>query len=135
VLINDPQPGGLYRLDLDQSKLSSFGVNNIEGAWVHNNQLIYSNVDGEVFTRSLGDKNIDAKRLPELNGKALFIHEQFIYSVDQDSLILNQYNLQGQITKPITPLEAMAWEVSGLQGNQLLLSQLININHDIVILQ
>jgi DNA-binding winged helix-turn-helix (wHTH) protein len=135
VLINDPQPGGLYRLDLDQSKLSSFGVNNIEGAWVHNNQLIYSNVDGEVFTRSLGDKNIDAKRLPELNGKALFIHEKFIYSVDQDNLILNQYNLHGQITKPITPLEAMAWKVSGLQGNQLLLSQLININHDIVILQ
>ena len=135
VLLNDPQPGGLYRLNLDQSKLSSFGVNHIEGAWVHYNQLIYSNVDGEVFTRSLSDENIETKRLPELNGKALFIHEQFIYSVDQDSLILNQYNLQGQITKPITSLEAMAWKVSGLQGNQLLLSQLININHDIVILQ
>jgi DNA-binding winged helix-turn-helix (wHTH) protein/Tol biopolymer transport system component len=135
VLINDPQPGGLYRLDLDQNKLSSFEINQVELAWVHRNQLFYSNVDGEVFTYFLDDENIEIKRLPELNGKALFINEQFIYSVDQDSFILNQYDLQGQFTKSITPLEAMAWKVSGLKGNQLLLSQFIAINHDIVVLQ
>jgi DNA-binding winged helix-turn-helix (wHTH) protein/Tol biopolymer transport system component len=135
VLLNAPQSGGLYRLELEKNKLSSFGVNHVEGAWVHQNQLFYSNDNGEVFTRIIDNENIAAKRLPKLNGKALFINEQFIYSVDKDSLVLNQYNLHGQFTKPIIPLAAMAWKVSGLRGNQLLLSQLIANNHDIVILQ
>jgi DNA-binding winged helix-turn-helix (wHTH) protein/Tol biopolymer transport system component len=135
VLLNDPQPGGLYRLDLDQNKLSSFEINQVESAWVHRNQLFYSNIDGEVFTHVLNNENIEITRLPELNGKALFINDPFIYSVDQDSFILNQYNLQGQFIKSITQLEAMAWKVSGLKGNQLLLSQFIAINHDIVMLQ
>jgi hypothetical protein len=135
VLLNDPQPGGLYRLDLHQNKLSSFEINQVESAWVHRNQLFYSNIDGEVFTHVLNKENIEITRLPELNGKALFINDPFIYSVDQDSFILNQYNLQGQFIKSITQLEAMAWKVSGLKGNQVLLSQFIAINHDIVVLQ
>ena len=135
VLLNDPQPGGLYRLDLHQNKLSSFEINQVESAWVHRNQLFYSNIDGDVFTHVLNKENIEITRLPELNGKALFINDPFIYSVDQDSFILNQYNLQGQFIKSITQLEAMAWKVSGLKGNQVLLSQFIAINHDIVVLQ
>ena len=88
-----------------------------------------------MFTHVLNKENIEITRLPELNGKALFINDPFIYSVDQDSFILNQYNLQGQFIKSITQLEAMAWKVSGLKGNQVLLSQFIAINHDIVVLQ
>jgi DNA-binding winged helix-turn-helix (wHTH) protein/Tol biopolymer transport system component len=135
VLINDPEPGGLYRFDLDQNKLIPFKINQVEAAWVHQNRLIYSNVYGEVFTRSLDIENTEFKRLPELNGKALFVSESFIYSVDQDSLILKQYNLQGKFIKPIISLEAFSWKVTGLKDNQLLLSQFIAINHDIVMLE
>ncbi|MFT5759209.1 MAG: DNA-binding winged helix-turn-helix (wHTH) protein/Tol biopolymer transport system component [Alteromonadaceae bacterium] len=135
VLLNDPQPRGMYRFDIDKDKLTPYGINQVESAWVHHKQLIYSDVDGEVFTRFLDDENIEIKRLSELNGKALFRNEQFIYSVDQDSFILNQYTLQGQFIKAIIRLEAKAWKVSGLKGNQLLLSQFIAINHDIVMLQ
>ena len=135
VALNDPQPGGLYHLDLDQNKLSAFAVNQVEAAWVHHNQLIYSNANGEVFTRSLNKESAEIKQLSELNGKALFISEQFIYSVDQNSYILNQYNLAGRFIKPIIPLKAFSWKVSGLKGNQLLLSQFVAINHDIVMLK
>jgi DNA-binding winged helix-turn-helix (wHTH) protein/Tol biopolymer transport system component len=135
VRLNDPQPGGLYHLNLKKNKLTDFGINQVEAAWVHQNQLIYSNLDSEVFKRSLEIKNNQTERLDLLNGKALFIDKQFIYSVDPENLILNQYNLQGQLIKPIISLKAMAWKVSGLKDNQLLLSQFIAINHDIVLLE
>ena len=135
VQLNDPEPGGLYQLDLEKNKLNAFGINQVEAAWVHQEQIVYSNANGEVFTRSLNKENSENKQLPQLNGKALFISEQFIYSVDQNSYILNQYNLLGQFIKPIIPLKAFAWKATGLKGNQLLLSQFIAINHDIVILE
>jgi len=134
VRLNDPAPGGLYRLDINKNTLSSFEINYVESAWVHQKQLFYSNIDSEVFTRAL-DNNNEIKRLPELNGKALFIHDESIYSVNQDNFILNQYNLQGQLIKPIIMLKPFAWKVTGLKGNKLLLSQFIAINHDIVILE
>jgi len=135
VMLNDPQPGGLYHLDLNKNKLTAFGVNQVDATWVHHNQLIYSNMNGEVFTRSLDITNKKIEQLKELNGKALFLSEPFIYSVDQDNFMLNKYNLQGQFIAPIVPLKAMSWKVSGLKGNQLLLSQFIAINHDIVMLE
>lgn len=135
VLVNDSQPGGMYRFDLKKNKLIPFNINHVEGAWVHDNQLIYSKVSGEVFTRLLDGDNINTKHLSELNGKALFLNEGYIYSVDQDSFILNQYNVEGQLIKPIMTLEAMAWKVSGLRDDQLILSKFIDINNDIVILQ
>jgi WD40 repeat protein len=135
VLINDPEPGGMYRFDLEQNKLTPLRINQVEAAWVHQNMLLYSNVNGDVFTRSLDVESTEFKRLSELNGKALFVNESFIYSVDQDSLILNQYNLQGKFIKPIISLKAFNWKVTGLKDNQLLLSQFIAINHDIVMLE
>ena len=135
VLLNDPQPGGLYRFDFQKNTLRPFGVNQVEGAWVYHNQLIYSNVHGEVFTRSLDENNTEIKRLAQLNGKTLLINESFIYSVNPDSFILNQYNLTGQFIKPVTHLNASAWRITGLKNDQLLLSQFIALNHDIVMLQ
>ncbi len=135
VTLNDPAPKGLYHLDLKKNKLSPFGVNQVGAAWVHQNQLLYAKDNGEVYTRSLDIKNTESKQLPELNGNALFIHQEFIYSVDQSSHVLNKYTLQGEFIKPVMPLKATAWKVSGLRGNQLLLSQFIAINHDIVLLK
>ena len=135
VLINDPQPGGLYRLDLEQNRLIPFGVNLVEAAWVHHNQLIYSDINGQVFTRPLNRENSEITRLAPLNGKALFIKEDVIYSVDPESLMLNRYSLQGQLLKPVMPLKATAWKITDLKDKQLLLSQFIAINHEIVMLQ
>jgi hypothetical protein len=125
----------LYRFDFQKNTLRPFGVNQVEGAWVYHNQLIYSNVYGEVFTRSLDENNTEIKRLAQLNGKALLINESFIYSVNPDSFILNQYNLTGQFIKPITHLNAFTWRITDLKDGQLLLSQFIALNHDIVMLQ
>ncbi|MCW9018300.1 MAG: hypothetical protein OQJ89_15115 [Kangiellaceae bacterium] len=135
VLLNDPIPGGLYRLNFAKNELIPFGVNQVEAAWVHKNQLIYSNLNGDVFTRPLDKGNSETKRLPHLNGKALFIYEQLLYSVDRSNLILNQYNMEGQFIKAILPLKATAWKVTGLKNNELLLSQFIAINNDIVVLE
>jgi len=135
VLVNDPEPGGLYRLDINKHKLSAFDINQVEAAWVNHDQLFYSNVNAEVFTRPLNKDKSESKRLAGLNGKALFINEHSIYSVDKNSFILNQFTLQGELLKPVMPLNSLAWKVTDLKDNQLLLSQFIAINHDIVMLE
>lgn len=135
VLLSDPQPGGLYHLDLEQNKLTPYGVNHVEAAWVLQNKIIFSDTNGEVFSRSLENEKTDTKKLSNLNSRALFIADQLIYSVDKNSFMLNQYNLNGELLKPVTQLKATAWKVTGLMDEQLLLSQFIAINQDIMMLE
>ena len=135
VGLNDPQPGGLYRLDLAQNTLSAVGINRVEAAWVHRQQLIYSNERGEVFTRPLEQGNDEARLLPGLNGRAMILSEEFIYSVDPKSFVLGQYDMRGERIKPVMPLKGLAWKITDLKDNHLLLSQFIAINHDIVRLE
>jgi len=135
LLINDPAPGGLYHLDLATNKLTALGINGVQNAWVSDNQLIYSRADGQAFSRSLDTNEPQSTSLPQLNGKALLLQDKFIYSVDKNSFVLNQYNLQGQFIQTIRPLEPTAWKVTDLRQNKVLLEQFIAINQEIVILQ
>jgi len=61
--------------------------------------------------------------------------DQIIYGVDKYSFMLNQYNLDGHLIKSMMRLKPTAWKVTGLKDDQLLLSQFIAINQDIVILE
>jgi len=135
VLLNDPEPGGLYHLDIEHNKLTPFGINQVESAWVNNSQLIYSNLTGEVFSRTLDIDNRTTQQLAALNGKAMLVKNGFIYSVDKHNFMLNQYDLNGQLIKAIAPLKATAWKITDLNNNQLLLDQFIAINNEIVLLQ
>jgi len=139
VLVNDPFPGGLYLLNLNDNMLTPFGINDVESAWVLKDKLFYSNLNGEVFRRELaGSTNNLANEpqlIPQLNGKAMFISDEFIYSVDNKTFMLNQYDTNGQFVKAITQLKPTAWKVTGLKNNKLLLSQFIAIDHDIVMLE
>jgi len=134
VLLNDPQPGGLYHLDTKHNKLTAYGHNQVDTAWTLQNKIVFSDINGAVFTRSIDSDKAEIKQLSELNVKAIFGTDQFIYGVDKNSFTLNQYNLQGHLVKSMLHLKPTAWKVTGLRGNQLLLSQFIAINHDIVIL-
>lgn len=134
VLVNDPTPGGLYQLNLTNNKLTPYNINQVEAAWVYQNQLIYSKQNGEVFTRSLNTQLAKTRQLEQLNGKALLIYQDEIYSVDKQSLMLNKYDMQGQFIQALMPLKATAWKITDLKNNQLLLSQFISISNDIVVL-
>lgn len=135
VLLNDPQPSGLYHLDIEKNELTQFGVNLVEGAWVVQDQIVYRDTTGAVFIRSLDADKKENKRLSNLNGKAAFVAEPFIYHVDKNSFMLNQYDLEGQRIKPIIRLKEMAWKVTGLKGDELLLTQFISVNQDIMMLE
>ncbi|PHS18953.1 MAG: hypothetical protein COA86_07245 [Kangiella sp.] len=135
VLLSDPEPGGLYHLDIKQNKLIAYGVNQVENAWALQNKIIFSNINGEVFTRSIDFDKPETKPLSELNVRAIFMADQIIYGVDKYSFMLNQYNLDGHLIKSMMRLKPTAWKVTGLKDDQLLLSQFIAINQDIVILE
>ena len=133
VTLNDPFPKGLYLLDIEENKLTPFNLNYIESAWVVDQQLIYSNDKGEVFTRSIDIANPQLKQQPQLNGKALFINDGLIYSVNPKTFWLTQYDLDGKLIKAVMQLKPTAWKVAGLSANQLLLSQFISIDHELVL--
>lgn len=133
--VNGTLPNSLYIFDLTLNRLSAVATHQVDNAWIHQEQLMFSDKNGGVYTRPLYGENTEVKPLPLLNGKALFIKDNFIYSVDKKSLVLNQYDLSGQLLKPILPLKANAWKATGLSHNNVLLSQFVAINHDIVILR
>ncbi|MCO7224391.1 winged helix-turn-helix domain-containing protein [Pleionea sp. CnH1-48] len=141
VSLNDPYPGGLYHLDIEAATLDSLGINHVDKAWVTENALIFSNTSGDVFRLPfesklpLNDNESKALRLPNLNSKAMVVTTDFIYSVDSNSLMLNQYNLQGELIQPIMQLKGTAWKLTDFRGRQLLLSQFVAIHHDIVVLK
>ncbi|WP_448547636.1 winged helix-turn-helix domain-containing protein [Thalassotalea fusca] len=139
VLANDPVRGGLYQLSLNGNKLTPFGINDVESAWVLQDKLFYSNQNGEVSVRELttSTNNLASESLPipQLNGKAMIINDGFIYSVDNKTFVLNQYNSDGEFIKPVKRLKPTAWKVTGIKNNKLLLSQFIAIDHDIVVLE
>jgi DNA-binding winged helix-turn-helix (wHTH) protein len=135
VLLNDPMPGGLYLLDIEQNQLSAFAINQVKTAWVHNDQLFYSDVNDDVYIRFLGNQTNQSKLLPQLSGRAMFLSNQSIYSVDQNKLLLNQYNLKGEFIKQVMSLKALGWKVTDVKENKVLLDQFISINQEIVILE
>ena len=137
VLLNDPEPGGLYKLDISQNKPTAFGINQVEKAWVVQGKLIFKNLKGEVFNRSLDSSEDDvAREFTKIieRGKDMFVAGDFIYNVDE-KFMLNQHDLNGELIKPVMQLKKMAWKVSDLKDEQLLLTQFVSISNDIVILE
>lgn len=175
MVLHDPYPGGLYKLHLPTQQLTALGINHVEAAWVTQTQgqdltgyrgkyrqIIYKQTEKGVFIRPLEttfdeehaaneDNNITniGQRL-QLNSKALFVANGFIYGVDKTSLMLNQYNLKGELLKPIMQMENNAWQITDIKNNDtygpdikeqvqikstLLVSQFIAINQEIVVLQ
>lgn len=135
VLLSDPIPNVLYQLDLTSNTLTNLGVNQVENAWVSQDQLLYSTLDGDVYTRPLSKETSQAQLLPELNGKAMVVSDGTIYSVDKQSFELVQYDMQGQKLKTLMPLTGNAWKITDLRNQQLLLSQFIAINQEIVLMR
>lgn len=135
VLLNDPLPGALYHLDIEHNKLTPYGIHQVQSAWVSQNQIIFSNTRGEILARPLQTDNNHTPQRLALNAKAMLVAGQSIYSVDKQSSILSQYDLQGQLIKPLVRLKPTAWKVSDIKGELLLLSQFIAIEQDVVMLQ
>ena len=139
LLIDDHQPARLYLLDPTKNKFTDLGISQVENAWLHENHLIYSNKKGEVYSFSLvesgGEIKPETKSLPQLNGRAMVVKNGFIYSVDQHSFMLNQYDFKGNYIKAVMQLKSTAWKITDLKDNQLLLDQFIAIDHEIVLMQ
>ncbi len=135
VSINDPIPGGLYRYDIAKGTLHKFGLNQVEAVWINGKSLYYSVHNGSVFLAGLDNPKAKPQFLPALNGKAMLLKANQIFSVDQNTLSLSQYNLNGEWQGELMPLKPMAWKVTDLRENQLLLDQFIAISNDIVVLQ
>ena len=139
LLIGDHQPASLYLLDPTKDKLTDLGISRVKNAWLHENHLIYSNKKGEVYSVSLvesgGEIRPKTKSLPQLNGRAMVVKNGFIYSVDQHSFMLNQYDFKGNYIKAVMQLKSTAWKITDLKDNQLLLDQFIAIDHEIVLMQ
>ncbi|MBD1580683.1 winged helix-turn-helix domain-containing protein [Pseudoalteromonas sp. S16_S37] len=134
VLINNTA-NTLYLLDIKQNQLTSLDVAHVQNAWLKQNLLIYSTTQGEVFSRLLAPNHSDAIPLKHLNGNALLVKNEFIYSVDKKSFALNQYDLTGNFIKPITQLKPTAWKVTDIKDKQLLLEQFIAIEQEVVLLE
>ena len=134
VLVNDPHPGGLYLLNIEQNTLTAYEVSQVDAAWVKRQRLFYSTIEGKVFSRMLAPHSKHGTLLQRLNGKAMVIKDDAIYSVDANTTILNQYNLHGELVTPIMALKGTAWKVTDIRQDKLLLSQFIGIHQEIVLL-
>lgn len=135
VLVNDPHPNALYQLDIQLNTLTPLNIHHVESAWLVNNMLFYSVPEGQVFKRALNKASItNTKPLPLINGKAFFIKDNFIYSADLKTRMLNQYDSNGQFIKAITRLEPTAWKVTDLNESELLLEQFVAINQEVIFL-
>lgn len=135
VLLHDPVQNGLYDLNLSTNTLTALNIHHVENAWVNQEQLIYSTLNGRVFSRVFNEINAPSQHLTALNGKAMFLHNQQLYSVNPTTKTLNQYNLTGQRLKTVMQLKDTAWKVTDLKDNKLLLSQFIAINQEVVLLE
>lgn len=155
VLLHDPYPGGLYTLALNKSdrqklQLTALGINHVEAAWVTQiqnqleKQVIYKTADAGVFIRALENKKRDKGQRIKLNSMAVTVAGGFIYSVDKSSLMLNQYNVEGKLLKPIMQMKNNAWQVTDIKfekineakrrNDKLLISQFIAVNQEVVVL-
>ncbi|MEW6981245.1 winged helix-turn-helix domain-containing protein [Colwelliaceae bacterium 6471] len=137
VLAHDEMPNGLYLFNLDTKALTPLGINNVEYAWVSNDTLIYSDLMGHVFSRNLAidNRSNESNLIRGLNGQAMLVHHDSIYGVDFSDFSLNRYTLAGEKIAHITTLKPTAWKISDLREQQLLLSQFIGINQEIVLLK
>ncbi|MCC2616818.1 winged helix-turn-helix domain-containing protein [Aestuariibacter halophilus] len=135
VTLNDPVPGALYQLDLSKNTLTPYHLQRIVNAWQVNDQIIFSNVKGEVFVRALDPHIPGVSRLSALNGDALFVHKQKLYSADKSSFVLNEYSTDGTFIRPVIQLTPTTWKVLDLKDGKLLLSQYVNINQEVAELQ
>ncbi|MEC4090494.1 winged helix-turn-helix domain-containing protein [Pseudoalteromonas rubra] len=134
VLINDPMPGGLYRYDLASNQLKKLGINGVQRAWQVDEQVYYSDAQGKVKRLMPGEDPADAITLPSLNGRAMVIKGEHIYSVDQTNLTLNRYDLDGNLLNTLRSLKPTAWKISDVHGEQLLLEQFIGIDQELVLI-
>ncbi|MCO7189287.1 MULTISPECIES: winged helix-turn-helix domain-containing protein [unclassified Pseudoalteromonas] len=135
VLINDPVPGGLYLYDLVSNQLKKLGVNGVHRAWQANKQVYYSDALGKVKRFTLGENPAHATALSSLNGRAMVIKGGHIFSVDQSSLTLNQFDLNGTLIKPLRTLKPTAWKISDVHQDQLLLEQFIGIDQELILIE
>lgn len=124
----------LYQLDSKTQELTPLGVANVEDAWVVGNQLVYRNADMDTYSRNL-NKTGRGTKLPIPHSRSMLLQQGFVYSVDDATLMLNKYDLAGQHIEQLMPLKHNAWVLSDINDEQLLLSQFVAINHDIVLLK
>lgn len=135
VLIDDSAVGSMYHLDVKSKQLTELGINDVESAWILGEKLLFSNSAGEVFQRSQTPNDTQINPLVGLNGKAMLVREDHIYSTDMSDLTLKQYDRHGVLIKPIFNLKPTAWKVSDIQNNKLLLEQFVGINQEIVVFE
>ncbi|TMP34371.1 winged helix-turn-helix domain-containing protein [Pseudoalteromonas rubra] len=135
VLINDPMPGGLYLYNLASGELSKLGINGVHRAWQAGELVHYSDAQGKVKRFGVGDNPTHAKALTTLNGRAMVIKGGHIFSVDQSSLTLNQFDLNGTLIKTLRTLKPTAWKISDVHQGQLLLEQFIGIEQELILIE
>ena len=124
----------LYRLDASNNELTPLGIKDVENAWVVDDQLFYRNSEQKTYQRLL-TKTGKGKALPIPESRSMVLKNGYIYSVDDQTLMLNKYNLQGQFLEQVMQLKHNAWVVTDIRNDHMLLSQFVAINHDIVLLK
>ncbi|BBN80551.1 hypothetical protein PA25_05360 [Pseudoalteromonas sp. A25] len=135
VLINDKAPNALYQFDIHHNALTSLKLEHVQNAWVNQDQLIFSTSQGGVFRRSITPSTTSPVPLPAINGNALVIKNDAIYSVDKQTFTLNKYSTSGDLIQTLATLKPTAWKITDITSNKLLLEQFIAIDQELVILQ
>ncbi|ALU43074.1 winged helix-turn-helix domain-containing protein [Pseudoalteromonas rubra] len=135
VLLNDPVPGGLYHYNLATGEQTPLGVNQIHRAWLVRDSIYYSDENGKVAYFQVDQSPSQARELSALNGHAMVITDNAIFSVDKTSLQLSQYSLNGTLIKPLGALKPTAWKINDVYRGQLLLEQFIGIEQEVVLLK
>lgn len=135
ITSNTPKANSLYLLNLTNNTLALYPVSNVNQVWLSDTYLFYSDVTGRVFKRHHSPKSSNNTLLPSLNGKSLHLTRNEILSYSFQSKTLNKYDLNGQLIEQLMPLKKFAWKVTDRRGENLLIEQVISINHDIALLK
>ena len=136
VLAHGEQPNELHQLNIKSNTLTPYNISHVEKAWAVQNKLFYSNKQGQVFQRSLNHQDAQTiKDLPHLNGIALFTDNNALYSANLTTMSLDQYNHKGEFVRSLMQLTHTAWQITDIQGQQLLLNQFVGISQDLMIIK
>jgi len=133
VTLHDGKYNSLYLLEMPTQKLTPYHISNIEQAFVHSSGIVVRNLTGEVIALPLNPAESEERQRLMTASKSLFVYQDKIISVDAQ-LSLNQYDLNGDFIRPVKALKPNAWQVTDLQQGQLLLSQFIAINTELVLM-
>lgn len=134
VTIRDGESNELYKLDAETGSLAYLDIGQVENAWIVDDKLIYRNANLATYIRPLNEKGLGIK-LPIPASRSMVLRDGVIYSVNDQSLELSSYDTQGQLIQSLAQLKHNAWVISDIRQDQLLLSQFVAINHDIVLLK